>query len=144
MKSLSVMVSIVILFLFCASAAYAQEKEKAAASVPLSQETEACIDCHKDLHPGLVQDWRASRHAKITPGVALKKSETERRISATSIPEAMQRVAVGCYECHALNPAAHKDNFEHAGYKINVIVSGGNASPAKRLGRQAGRQVEPV
>lgn len=123
MNSLSVMVSIVVLFLFCVPGAYAQEKDKAAVSAPLSQETEACVDCHKGLHPGLVQDWLASRHAKISPGAALKKPEAERRVSATSIPEALQKVAVGCYECHALNPQAHKDNFEHAGYKINVIVS---------------------
>ena len=97
--------------------------EAAPASVPLSDETQACLDCHQDLHPGLVADWRASRHAKVAPGAALKKAEGERRISTASIPPALRDVAVGCYECHSLNGPAHKDNFDHGGYKINVVVS---------------------
>jgi hypothetical protein len=32
-------------------------------------------------------------------------------------------VAVGCYECHGLNPEKHKDNFSHYGFRINVVVS---------------------
>ncbi len=35
----------------------------------------------------------------------------------------MSRIVVGCYECHGLNPDKHRDNFDHMGFKINVIVS---------------------
>jgi hypothetical protein len=97
--------------------------EAAPAPAPLSEGTQACLDCHQDLNPGLVADWRASRHAKITPETALTKAEGERRISAASVPEALRGKAVGCYECHTLNGSSHKDNFDHAGYKINVVVS---------------------
>jgi mono/diheme cytochrome c family protein len=95
----------------------------APASAPLSEATQACIDCHQDLHPGLVADWRAGRHAKTAPGTALERAEGERRISAASVPPALRSVAVGCYECHSLNGSAHKDNFDHAGYRINIVVS---------------------
>ena len=60
---------------------------------------------------------------QVVSSAAIKKPEMKRGISAKSIPETLQRVAVGCYECHTLNSAAHKDNFDHAGYKINVVVS---------------------
>ena len=36
----------------------------------LSEATQACLDCHESLHPGLVADWRASRHARVSPDVA--------------------------------------------------------------------------
>ncbi len=123
MDGMRVMLSGAMLFLLCVPEVHAQGKEAAPPSVPLSEGTKACIDCHKDLHPGLVQDWLASRHAKTTPETALKTPEAGRRISATSVPEALRSVAVGCYECHTLNPAAHKDNFDHADYKVNVVVS---------------------
>jgi hypothetical protein len=97
--------------------------EKGPSTAPLSEETRACIECHNSLNPGLVQDWLASRHAKTTGEEALKKPEVERRVSAKEIPGALRTVAVGCYECHGLNPGAHKDNFLHAGYRINVVVS---------------------
>lgn len=35
----------------------------------------------------------------------------------------MRATAVGCYECHGLNPGQHQDNFEHFGFRINVVVS---------------------
>ena len=123
MNRIAVMLSVVMLFFISISGMYAEEKDGASSSAPLSEGTKACLDCHKDLHPGLVQDWLASRHAQVIPGAAIKKPDMEKRVSAKSIPEPLQSVAVGCYECHTLNPAAHKDNFEHAGYKINVVVS---------------------
>jgi len=123
MNRIAVMLSAVILFFLYIPGIYAQEKDAASPSAPLSEATKTCLDCHKDLHPGLVRDWLASRHAQVASGAAMKKPEMERRISAKSIPEALQSVAVGCYECHTLNPAAHKDNFDHAGFKINVVVS---------------------
>ncbi len=123
MNRIAAMLSAIILFFLYIPGIYAQEKDAASPSAPLSEGTKACLDCHKDLHPGLVRDWLASRHAQVASGAAMKKPEMERRISAKSIPEALQSVAVGCYECHTLNPAAHKDNFDHAGFKINVVVS---------------------
>ncbi|WKZ17989.1 MAG: multiheme c-type cytochrome [Candidatus Jettenia sp. CY-1] len=99
--------------------------EGKAISLPpdLSEQTQVCIICHKNYTPGIVEDWLRSRHSKTTPEIALKKSALERRVSSETIPESLQTVVVGCYECHSQNPSAHKDNFEHFGFKINVIVS---------------------
>jgi hypothetical protein len=89
----------------------------------VSPETEACLGCHSVYTPGIVQDWMSSRHAKITPADARRKPENERRVSAASVPDTLAGHAVGCYECHSLNAKAHKDNFEHMGFRINVVVS---------------------
>jgi hypothetical protein len=70
-----------------------------------------------------VADWLNSRHASMTAAAALGKPALERRVSAESVPDELSGVAVGCYECHALNPSAHQDNFEHFGFRINVVVS---------------------
>lgn len=92
-------------------------------AIPLSDETEECIECHQIYTPGIVADWRFSRHSKTTVQEALKKADPERMISSTDIPEGLSNTAIGCYECHGLNPDSHKDNFEHEGFAINVIVS---------------------
>lgn len=97
--------------------------EKSPGPTSLSEETQSCINCHETITPGIVEDWLTSRHAKLNPEVALAKTTLERRVSSQTIPENLQSVAVGCYECHSLNPSAHQDNFEHFDFNINVIVS---------------------
>jgi hydroxylamine dehydrogenase len=93
------------------------------ASPPISKQSQACIECHEQATPGIVADWRASRHARTTVEDALKKPVLERRVSSTDIPEPLRGVAVGCFECHGLNPAAHKDSFKHESYSISVVIS---------------------
>ncbi len=95
----------------------------AAKQPALSPQTEACIGCHKKYTPGIVKDWLASRHAKTTPADALKQPVLMRRISAEGVSRELSGYAVGCYECHGQHPGKHKDNFEHMGFRINVIVS---------------------
>ena len=90
---------------------------------PLSDETQACLDCHRELHPGLVGDWRRSRHSQTTPAAGLARPELERRVSAQTVPEAVKNVAVGCFECHGQNPAEHPDSFDHFGTQIHTVVS---------------------
>ena len=94
-----------------------------AQGVQLSAETEECLTCHTDTHPGLVASWQKSRHSTITPAQALKKTELERRISSSALNSSRPSVAVGCYECHGLNTEKHAVAFEHNGHTINVIVS---------------------
>lgn len=89
----------------------------------LSPETESCIGCHASVTPGIVKDWFISRHARTIPDEAIKKPLLQRRISAENVPDGLKKFAIGCYECHSLNREAHKDNFEHFGFRINVIVS---------------------
>lgn len=96
---------------------------KDARKMILSKETESCLACHKIYTPGIVEDWLTSRHSTITPATAAGKSEIERRVSFKIIDDKLMGTVVGCYECHSRNPEAHKDNFEHFGFRINIVVS---------------------
>ena len=93
------------------------------AGAPLSATSRWCLSCHAALTPGIVDAWRRSRHARVTPRQALGRLELERRMSATTVPSALADVAVGCYECHGLRPEAHGDAFPHNGQKVAVVVS---------------------
>lgn len=93
-------------------------------NISLSDESQACLDCHSNITPSIVKDWEKSLHSKTTIKNALAKSKLERRISIMAQPtEVTGEISIGCYECHALNGNNHTDNFEHFGYNINVIVS---------------------
>ncbi len=89
----------------------------------VSEQTQECLGCHESISPGIVEDWRTSRHSTTTPAQGLQKEMLARRISNENVPANLKSVVVGCYECHSLNPTAHKDNFEHFGYPINVVVT---------------------
>ena len=41
----------------------------------LSDDTQACLECHTMVYPGSVEDWRKGRMARITPAEAIKKSQ---------------------------------------------------------------------
>ncbi|MBZ5529409.1 MAG: hypothetical protein LAN71_16115 [Acidobacteriia bacterium] len=70
-------------------------KGKAAAAAKISEQGQTCIGCHATTTPGVVEQWKASAHAKA---------------------------GVDCYGCHQ---AAEKDpaTFDHYGQKIAVIVT---------------------
>jgi hypothetical protein len=93
------------------------------ARAPVSEDTEACIECHSSVHPGIVADWKKSRMARVTPSEALKKKEVSRRISVKKVPNELAGNVVGCAECHTLNPERHRDTFDHEGYKVHVVVT---------------------
>jgi len=63
--------------------------------VALSDESASCVECHEEQMPGLVGEWRYSRHYAAD---------------------------VGCYECHSAQ-LGDPDGFEHHGYNIAIIVS---------------------
>ena len=63
--------------------------------VQVSPAGKACLACHAPATPGIVQQWRASRHA---------------------------RAGVDCFSCHRAN-AGDPATFEHYGNKIAVIVT---------------------
>jgi hypothetical protein len=89
----------------------------------LSEETKSCLSCHRGITPGIVGDWETSRHSRTSPAEAMQKPELERRMSAKEVDGRFLDKAVGCYECHGQNTDKHKDNFNHYGYSINVVVS---------------------
>ena len=66
-----------------------------ATDVQVSPAAKACLACHEPSTPGIVQQWRASRHA---------------------------RAGVDCFSCHRAN-ADDPATFEHYGNKIAVIVT---------------------
>ncbi|MBT8342915.1 MAG: hydroxylamine oxidase [Desulfatitalea sp.] len=95
----------------------------AAGDAPISGDTQACLDCHAAVHPGIVADWRRSRHAVITPQAAQAVKGLARKVSAKQVPKPLQAVSVGCAECHTLRGDAHADTFAHNGYAIHIVVS---------------------
>ena len=111
-----VIVFISLLFLFNVSIV-------AGKNVKISDDTETCIDCHSQVTPGIVEDWKHSLHAKTTVNNALKKDKLSRMISSKNIPEKLKNVAIGCAECHTLNPETHKDTFDHNDFKVHIVVT---------------------
>jgi hypothetical protein len=89
----------------------------------ISIQTQECIECHRGITPGIVADWENSLHSTTSVSISRIKPEPERRISSTDIPEDITNFVVGCYECHGLEKGNHKDNFEHFGHSINLVVS---------------------
>ena len=99
-----------------------------ARSAGVSAATEACLGCHESATPGIVADWRASRHARVTPAEALRKPALERRVSAAAAPEGQAETVVGCAECHTRTPDKHADSFEHNGHRVHILVSPGDCA----------------
>ena len=93
------------------------------AELPISEATQECLDCHASIHPGIVSGWQKSRHANVTPATAMAAEELARKVSSENVPEQLQKVVVGCAECHTLRPKAHADTFDHNGYSVHVVVS---------------------
>jgi hydroxylamine dehydrogenase len=109
------------LSLVCVQRGYGQEP--GVPKSPYSKETSECLDCHRSVTPGIVEDWLRSRHSFTVPGNVVKRPQLERRMSGREIPETLLSQTVGCYECHSLNPSLHRDNFDHFGYSLNIVVS---------------------
>ncbi len=89
----------------------------------LSAESEACIDCHAIVTPGIVGDWQMSRHARVTPAEGMAQEPRQRRISTDAAPAGLAETVVGCAECHTMNAEAHPDSFEHNGFLVHTVVS---------------------
>ena len=94
----------------------------------ISDDTQACLGCHETVTPGIVADWKKSRHAGIFPSEALKRPPLEKRVSFTKLPAGLESTVVGCAECHTLNPDSHKDTFDHNGFKVHAVVSPGDCA----------------
>lgn len=94
-----------------------------ATDVPTSDATLDCLGCHEYSHPGIVEDWRKSSHAKTSVKDAQGVNALSRKVSAETVPESLASMCVGCAECHAVNPEDHADTFEHNGYDVHVVVT---------------------
>lgn len=94
-----------------------------APEVAMSDATGECITCHEVVSPGIVADWRKSRHSRTTMSQALGKLELERRVSVKQVPEGLADVVVGCAECHTRDPEKHPDTIDHEGYPVHTVVT---------------------
>ncbi|MCU0821607.1 MAG: hydroxylamine oxidase [Spirochaetes bacterium] len=90
---------------------------------PISGDTRTCIDCHSSLHPGIVKDWENGLHSKNSFNSAKLKDQLSRRVSSENVPDNLSSSAVGCAECHTMNPEKHKDTFEHNGFNVHIVVT---------------------
>ena len=92
MKRLLKLSAVICILLVCGIAVAHADR-----TVPtsLSEQSASCVSCHEADMPGLVKEWRHSRHYGAD---------------------------VGCYECHAADPK-DADAVDHNGYSISVIVS---------------------
>lgn len=106
----------------------------------LSNDTQLCLGCHRQLHPGIVRDWNKSKHAHISPQEALQKSKLQKRISAENIPNELAENVVGCAECHTLNPKQHQDTFNHAGKQVYTIVTPKDCATCHPIEREQYKQ----
>ncbi|MFH2220197.1 MAG: multiheme c-type cytochrome [Pseudomonadota bacterium] len=111
------------LTIFCTLWVLSSAAATAAEEARISDATQECLDCHSVFHPGIVQDWRNSRHARTTPKQAMTQSGPALKVSSKNVPASLQETAVGCAECHTLRNDAHADTFDHNGGDIHVVVS---------------------
>ncbi|MGB3221377.1 MAG: multiheme c-type cytochrome [Desulforhopalus sp.] len=92
-------------------------------AVQISEDTEGCLACHELVTPGIVADWKNSRHSQVSPALGMAKKARERRISAVKVDDSLAETAVGCAECHSINADSHPGSFEHNGYTVHTVVS---------------------
>ncbi len=92
-------------------------------TVPISDATRECLDCHESIHPGIVEDWRKSRHAAITPKKAMAEKGLSLKVSSKDVPKQYLDAAVGCAECHTGRSKDHPDTFDHNEYDVHTVVS---------------------
>ena len=97
--------------------------------------TEDCLSCHASLHPGMVGDWKMSRHAR-TPRKHCRSRFANENVFR-KIPDNLLNNSIGCAECHTLSPDKHKDSFEHNGYQVHVVVSPADCATCHSAGTRA-------
>lgn len=118
--------------LLAAPAIFAASAQKA----PLSEATQACLECHREATPGIVANWQKGRMARRSVAQALKEPPAKRRVSAQKVPARLLKVAVGCAECHTMSPAKHQDNVGHDDYQIHPVVTPADCAACHPLERE--------
>ena len=93
------------------------------ADIPITEDTQTCIDCHTSLNPGIIEGWKKSRMSKVTPASAREFPPSQRRVSFESLEKSLAHSVVGCAECHTLNPEDHRDTFDHNGFEVHMVVT---------------------
>ncbi|MFP3908516.1 MAG: hypothetical protein ACLFVX_01530 [Archaeoglobaceae archaeon] len=73
-SAIRILIAVTVLILFICSVS-SEELGK------VSNETQTCLNCHQKYTPGLVEDWRSSRHSSITPAEGQDREKDQRRLS---------------------------------------------------------------
>lgn len=73
----------------------AEEAGRAPKHISVPAASKACVDCHAQGNPGIVEHWKGSTHAEK---------------------------GVGCVECHQADPA-DADAFQHYGASVAAVVT---------------------
>jgi len=94
-----------------------------AAEAAVSEATRQCLECHESVHPGIVADWKQSRHAVMTPKQALLVKDRNQKILTQMVADSLMETTVGCAECHTRNAAEHPDTVSHNGFDVHPVVT---------------------
>jgi len=113
MRNLSIALALIFLFV---GRSFAEDRE-------ISSATADCLSCHATSTPGIVSDWKRSRHSRVTPSEAVRRPKLEKRLSAETVPESVYGVVIGCAECHTAYPRQHEDSYRHNGYIVHTVVT---------------------
>jgi len=80
-----------------------------------------CADCHRNLNPGIVTDWEASRHGQVGVGCAVCHGSDHS--SAGDVTSVTQPTAETCSPCHT----DRVDEFKNGKHALAWVVM--NAMP---------------
>jgi hydroxylamine dehydrogenase len=71
----------------------------------------SCVDCHRNLNPGIVTDWEASRHGQVGVGCAVCHGSDHS--SASDVSSVAQPTPETCSPCHT-DRVEEFENGKHA------------------------------
>lgn len=83
----------------------------AATKAPASEAATKCVSCHERVTPGVVSDWRISRHSDVEVGCA--DCHGDQHVSADDVAKVRIPTPETCAECHEKQVAQFK-NGKHA------------------------------
>ena len=106
----------------------------------VSEATQACIECHRVIHPGIVADWQRSRHAAVTPKEALGVQGLGRKVSSPAVPEALRAPQSAAPSATRCGPGSTPTPSSTTGHDIHIVVSPGRLP---HLPCRGGRPVLP-
>ena len=76
----------------------AQQQKDPPAEELLPDQGQACVDCHKDLHPRIVSDWKLSKHGQND--VNCQACHGSKHLSRDDVDQAEPALPEKCVECH--------------------------------------------
>lgn len=91
----------------------------AAASVAATAEA-TCLPCHEQLQPGIVADWRLSRHSRVEVGC--DACHGTGHTTAHDAAKARHPTVQTCQRCHELQSAQFRDGDHSRAWTSPVVI----------------------